>query len=412
MDSKTSFRDPIHDQSPEFLQNPFGELAKLRSISPVLWSPKGRQWLVTGYEEAVKILRSKPAHKRMAPMQPRCPFANLGLRLAELHPIRSNMILHQDPPQHTRMRTLVNSAFAPKVVTNLEGSTLETAESLLDDVEKGSASNRTFDLISQYSFPLPVTVISNLLGVHSGDRAKFRDWSNRITPNLDMKINPVKILGAQMASNHLLNYFKVLIEERRREPKDDLLSALVKVESQNDGRLSENELLANLLLILIAGHETTVNLIGNGIHALLDNPDQRRLLQEKPELIENFVEETLRYMGPVQMVRRFAHEDMEVAGETIRKGDLILLLLGACNRDPREFPSPDSFDMTRGEIKHLAFSQGIHFCLGAELARMEGRVATQALLRRFPNLASAANTNLTYKHPFALRGLEALPVRF
>ncbi len=386
MDTTTSFGDPIYERSEDFLQNPYGEMAKLRAISPVLWSARGRHWLVTGYDEAIKILRSKTANKRMAPVQARCPFANLGLRLAQLHPIRSNMVLHQDPPQHTRLRSLVNSAFAPKVVTNLVGSTEETAEGLLDQIEKGGQPGRSCDLILNYAFPLPVTVISNLLGVRAEDRDKFRAWSNKFTANLDMKLNPLRIYEAQMAANHLLDYFKVLIKERRHDSREDLLSALVKAESQNDGRLSENELLANLLLMLVAGHETTVNLIGNGVHALLTNPEQLKLLKEKPQLLENTVEEVLRFQGPVQMVRRFAHEDIEVANQTIRKGDLILLLLGGCNRDPREFKEPDNFDIARGEIKHLAFSQGIHFCLGAELARMEGRVALGALLKRFPAL--------------------------
>jgi len=346
----------------------------------------------------------------MAPMQPSCPFANIGLRLAEFHPVRSKMILHQDPPEHTRMRSLVNSAFAPKVVVNLEGSTLETAESLLNDIEKSGA--RTCDLIAQYAFPLPVTVISNLLGVHARDRDKFHAWSNKLTPNLDMKFTPMKLIAAQQASNNLLNYFKGLIKERRAEPKEDLLSALVKVESQNDGRLSEAELLSNALLMLVAGHETTVNLIGNGVHALLANPEQLRLLREQPELMPHAVEEILRYQSPVQFVRRFAHEDIEVGGETIHTGDLILLLLGACNRDPREYNDPDKFDIGRGEVKHLAFSMGIHFCLGAELARMEGKVALSALLKRFPELALQDGARLTYKHPFALRGLTNLPVRF
>jgi pimeloyl-[acyl-carrier protein] synthase len=308
------------------------------------------------------------------------------------------------------MRSLVNSAFAPKVVVNLEGSTLETAESLLNAIEKDSAG--VCDLIPQFAFPLPVTVISNLLGVHAGDRDKFRAWSNKLTPNLDMKFNLSKILEAQLASNHLLNYFKALIKERRHDPREDLLSALVKVESQNDGRLSEKELLANLLLMLVAGHETTVNLIGNGVHSLLAYPEQLKLLREKPELLENTVEEILRYQSPVQLVRRFAHEDIEVGGQVIRTGDLILLLLGACNRDPREFPQPDSFDISRPDIKHLAFSMGIHFCLGAELARMEGKVALGALFKRLPNLALDKGAPLTYKQPFALRGLASLPVHF
>jgi len=410
MNGSTTFRDPIFEQSNDFLQNPHGELAKLRQISPVLWSPKGNQWLITGYEEAVKILRSKTAHKRMAPIQPRCPFAQFGLRLAELHPIRSNMILHQDPPEHTRLRSLVNSAFAPKVVTNLIASTKETAAGLILEIE--AKNKHSCDLISQYAFPLPVTVISNLLGVHSGDRDKFHTWSNNLTPNLDMKMNPRKLWRAQQASSHLLNYFKILIKERRQDPREDLLSALLKVESQNDGRLSQTELLANLLLMLIAGHETTVNLIGNGTHALLSHPEQLTLLRSKPELLENTIEEILRYQSPVQMVRRFAHENIEVGGQTIRTGDLILVLLGACNRDPRQFAQPDSFDISRPEIKHLAFSMGIHFCLGAELARMEGKVALEAIFNSFPHLATQNGASLVYKRPFALRGLAALPVTF
>ncbi|MBS1998954.1 MAG: cytochrome P450, partial [Cyanobacteria bacterium SZAS LIN-2] len=209
-----------------------------------------------------------------------------------------------------------------------------------------------------------------------------------------------------------MKYFKNLIKERRSDPREDLLSALVKVESANDGRLSESELLANALLMLVAGHETTVNLIGNGVHALLAHPQQMQLLREKPELMGDAIEEILRYQSPVQLVRRFAHEDISVGDQTIRTGDLIQLLLGACNRDPREYSQPDTFDISRGTVKHLAFSMGIHFCLGAELARMEGRVALGALLKRFPNLALADDAVLRYKQPFALRGLASLPVRF
>lgn len=225
-----------------------------------------------------------------------------------------------------------------------------------------------------------------------------------------MTLDLGRINRANEANKELIEYLRPLVQERRKNPRNDLISALVEAEEQGS-KLTEEELLANCVLLLVAGHETTVNLIGNGVLALLKNPDQLELLKKEPDLIQSAVEEFLRYESPIQLVRRVAAEDMELGGQKIGKDDMLVVLLGACNRDTEVFPNPDTLDIRRSPNKHIAFSEGIHFCLGASLARLEGQIAISTLFKELPDI-HLATEKLEFKHPFALRGLKEMPVRF
>jgi cytochrome P450 len=299
----------------------------------------------------------------------------------------TNTMLLQDPPDHTRLRTLVSRAFTPRAIEGLHGQIQSIMDGLLDAiVDRGAA-----DLIADFAYPLPVSVINEMLGVPARDRALFRQWSFDIARSLDAIVlpDPDIIARGNAAGAAIGAYFEDLVAERRRAPRADLLSAMIAVEEAGD-RLSIEELLATGLLLFLAGHETTTNLIGNGVLALLRHPEELRRLREDPALVESAVEELLRYDSPVQRVSRLVYEDVTLGDRTIPAGSLVLGLLGAANRDPDHFPEPDRLDLRRRDNRHLAFGWGIHFCLGAPLARLEGQLAFRTLLRRLPNLALAA----------------------
>jgi cytochrome P450 len=317
-------------------------------------------------------------------------------------------MLFQDPPDHTRLRTLVSKAFTPRVIEGMRGHIQQVVDGLLDTV---AAAGR-MDVVADLAYPLPVIVICEMVGVPAEDRDKLRDWSYAIARSLDAIAVPNEEIArrANQAQDALTQYFARLIEERRRAPRADLLSALIAAEEAGD-RLSTQELFATGILLFIAGHETTVNLIGNGTLALLKNPDQLQRLRAEPGLIAGAVEELLRYDSPVQRTGRLLYEDVTIDGKTIPKGSIAVALLGAANRDPAHFPDPDRLDITRPDNRHLAFGWGIHFCLGAPLARLEGQIAFGTLLRRFPRLALGAD-QVEYRETSTLRGLRALPVTF
>jgi cytochrome P450 len=282
-------------------------------------------------------------------------------------------------------------------------------DGLLDRV----ASAHSMDLIEDFAYPLPVVVICELLGVPVEDQERFRGWGLDIARGLDAILLPPDSEVAQRSAasrRALTQYFRELIAERRTAPRADLLSGLIAAEERGD-TLSEEELLATCTLLLIAGHETTVNLVGNGTLALLRHPDQRRRLRENPELIGSAVEELLRYDGPVQRTARIPSEDVVIGGRTIGKGEMVLPFIGAADRDPAHFPLPDRLDITRADNRHIAFGWGIHFCLGAPLARVEGQIAINTLVQRLPKLALATEVP-EYRQSLTLRGLAALPVAF
>ncbi|TMB94106.1 MAG: cytochrome P450 [Chloroflexi bacterium] len=317
----------------------------------------------------------------------------------------ANSMLVSDPPDHSRLRGLVNKAFSAGMVRSLEPRIREIVECLLDT----AAEREQMDVIADFAYPLPLTVIAELLGVEPEKRDFFRRASTKIAIALGPATDAAIAMRAVEGRNELLVYFDSLIQKRRDEPRSDLVSALIQAEEAGTF-LGHGELLAMLLLLLVGGHETTVNLIGNGLLALLHHPQPFALLAEEPGCEKRAVEELLRWDSPVQYSGRVAKEDLELGGKTIRAGQTLRLILGSANRDPEVFTDPDSLDLRREPCPHVAFGAGIHFCLGGQLARLEGQIALSSLVRRFPGMRLATEA-LRWRQAPVLRGLEALPVR-
>ncbi len=394
---------------PEFKANPYPAYAGLRSEGPVhrMALPDGRGvWLVTRYEDVSAVLKDerfmKDWRNAMTPEQ----LAQIPPIPEVMKPLTRNM-LDTDPPDHERLRSLVQKAFTPRLIERMRPRVQAIADQLLDAVQDSGE----MDLIDDYAFPLPITVIAELLGVSAEDRNRFREWSNAAVSGDTTQEYMEKVLLPHMQA--FTDYLRAMFEEKRRNPKDDLISGLVRAEEAGD-KLSEDELLAMVFLLLVAGHETTVNLIGNGMLALLQHPDQLQKLKDDPSLIKPAIEELLRYDGPVETsTERFAREDIAIGGTVIPKGEMVMVVIASADHDPERFADSDELDITRADNKHLAFGKGIHFCLGAPLARMEGQIAIGALLRRMPNLRLADSPeSLTWRPGMVLRGLEGLPVEF
>jgi pimeloyl-[acyl-carrier protein] synthase len=388
---------------PEVIQNPYPLYHRLRTEDPVHLTPLGI-WVLTRYDDVAFVLRDgrfgrggfEARYREIFGVDP----SQAGFALS---------MLHKDPPDHTRLRGLVNKAFTPRVVDRLRPNIQQIVDALIDRVRD---TGRT-ELIEDLAYPLPVTVICEMVGVPVGDRERFKQWSLDVARSLDVGVmnpDPVLIEQSNRARRDLAGYFRELIAERRQRPRDDLMTGLIAAEEQGDV-LSEGELIATLILLFIAGHETTVNLIGNGVLALLRNPDELRRLQDDPGLIESAVEELLRYDGPVQRTARTANADVTISGHPVQAGQMVVALLGAANRDPAHFPDPDRLDVARSENRHLAFGWGIHFCLGAPLARLEGQIAIATLFRRLPGLRLATD-KVEWRETSVLRGLKALPLEF
>jgi cytochrome P450 len=316
--------------------------------------------------------------------------------------LRSLLML--DPPDHTRLRGLVNRAFTPRVVEQLRPRIQQIVDELLDVAAAGGE----MDLVRDLAYPLPVTVIAELLGVPAEDRDRLKRWSDELTVVIDPIGSGRSVESAAGAYAELSAYFEAVFEDRRLRPRDDLVSALVAAEQEGE-RLRGAELLALCALILGAGHETTTNLIGNAVLALLRHPGERKRLQDDPSLMESAVEEFLRYDSPVQATDRVASEDCEIGGQRIEAGRFVAVLIGAANRDPARFPEPDRLELGRADNRHLSFGQGVHYCLGAGLARVEAEIAIGSLLRRFPDVSGSADPP-GYVPSLTLRGPTALPL--
>jgi cytochrome P450 len=392
--------------NPQFKANPYPFYARLRAEAPV-WRTtlpdKRVAWLVTRYEDVAGVLRDDTfAKDRLNAMDPeqlrKTPWVPGFLK-----PLERNM-LDLDDPDHTRLSALVSKAFTPRLIERLRGRIETLSEKLLDVMErKGGA-----ELVGDYALPIPATVIAELLGVPAEDRRKFHRWSGKLV-SVSSGRDMLRALPAALA---FTRYLRKIIERRRAEPGDDLLTALVRAEEEGD-KLSEDEVLAMAFLLLVAGHETTVNLIASGALALLEHPEQAEALSSDPSLTKPAVEELLRYTSSVELAtERYAREDVEIAGTRIPRGELVLAVLGSANHDEWEFEDPDVLNLTRDPNRHLAFGRGgVHHCLGAPLARMEGQIAMSALLRRFPHarLAVAPET-LRWRRGLFLRGLHMLPL--
>lgn len=387
--------------SPATKRNPYPIYAHLRAAQPVhcVTLPSGhRRWLITRYDDAERALCDSRLVKAMH-------FDDLP---AEIRPLVKHM-LASDPPDHTRLRALVRKAFSPRLVEGLRPRIQQIADELLDAV----AHTDRMDLIDDYAFPLPIMVITELLGVPSADRAQFRIWSNAVVSGEPVNAGEPLPAWRYTALAAFSDYLRALLERKRADPSNDLVSELVQVQEQGDA-LSADELLATVFLLIVAGHETTVNLIGNAMLALITHPDQLRMLIEDLSLIGSAVEELLRYTGPIETATlRYTDTDIECNGVTIPRGDQVVVVIASANRDETRFASADQLDITRVDNHHFAFGKGIHFCLGASLARMEGQIAISTLLRRMPALRPAVPLDeLLWRPSLILRGLESFPVLF
>jgi len=393
--------------SATFKANPFPFYAQLRAQAPVFavkLPTKERAWLVTRYDDVLSVLKderfAKDRRNAMSPEQlKKQPWIPPMFK-----PLERNM-LDLDSPDHTRLRALVHKAFTPRLIEQMREQIQALTNELLDAVEP----NGSMDLIADFALPLPLTVIGRILGVPSEDNDKFHRWTKTMISGGTNR-NLFVLVPSMMS---FMGYLKKLIKQRRAAPKDDLVTALVQAKDGSDS-LSEDEILAMIVILLVAGHETTVNLIGSGTLALLEHPDQLAKLRNEPTLIKTAIEELVRFVCPVETAtERYAREDIPIVGTTIPRGELVLAVLGSANRDAKYFDNPDALDITRSNNKHLSFGHGVHYCLGAPLARLEGQIAISTLLQRMPNLhLSVAPDQLRWHGAFVLRGLEALPVGF
>ena len=383
---------------PENRADPYPIYQFMREFEPVHHSPEG-SWVLTAYEHANAVLRDSR-------------FSSNPVWLAKKpeayspRQVGSALLLFMDPPDHTRLRSLVTQAFTPKVVENMRPRVQQLVDGLLDAVvEKGE-----MDVLADIGYPLPTSVMCEMLGVPLADREQFKTLSADASRLLDGYLDQESQTKGVVATMHLVQYFTDLIEERRRAPGTDLLSALITVEEAGD-RLTHEELVSTAGLLFLAGFETTMNLVGNGMLALLRHPDQLRRLRDDPSLIRPAVEELLRYDGPVHVDGRIATTDVDLDGHQIRKGEEVALVLGAVNRDPAQFADPDRLDVGRTPNRHLAFAAGPHFCLGASLARLEAQVAFSSILRRLPEI-ELITTEPVYRAHFVIRGIKELRVGF
>jgi cytochrome P450 len=387
--------------APDVVADPYPHFAAARARGAVQWHEGTGMWLTFTHAAANAVLRARTLGRLWAPRWPDEPMPSFEL-------IHVNSLLENEPPTHTRLRRLVAAAFARGHVERLRPRIAELAERLAADVAAAGADGSTVDLIALYAEPLPVQVIAELLGIPEPDWPLLRPWSNAIVKMYEYAVSPQQRAAAERASAEFVDYLRELVAARRGRPGDDLVSSLI-AETDSDGaRLNEDELVTTCTLLLNAGHEATVNVVGNGVTALLSHPDELAALQADPTLVPTAVEELIRYDSPLQLFERTAVADTVVGDVTVAAGQKIAALLGAANRDPAVFAEPDRFDVTRADNPHLGFGAGIHFCVGAPLARVELQASLATLLHRFPSLALAESPQR--RPEFVIRGVRTLPV--
>jgi cytochrome P450 len=399
-DGKPSVADII-----QHLENPYPLYHQLRELDSVYWDERANSWVLTRYADVAAALRD-PRYTVMGFMSDTSWIPD-DMRPQLEPPLRavSRQMLFQDPPDHTRLRGLVAKAFTPRMIESLRPVIGRVTNELLDQAEaKGH-----MELMREFAFPLPAIIIATMLGVPPEDREQFNRWSSyfgRLLDGGDFSLE--KVFEAVSEVSDFLDYFRTIMHARRAAPKDDLLQAMIDAEEQGDA-LSEEELLGNCMLLLAAGHGTTMHLIGNGTLALLRHPDQVQLLHEQPALISSAVSELLRYDSPVQLTSRRAKEALQIGEKQVSTGQEVIMLLGAANHDPAQFADSDRLLLVRPESRHLSFGLGVHFCLGAPLARLEGEIAFSTLFKRFPHLRLEKNV-VEWQPSMVFRGLQQLPV--
>ena len=394
--------------SDEILQNPYPTYARLHEAGPLHYLDVGSKWPVwsiVSHAECSSIAKDpRLSAKRAQQMLLSLPLSRQS-EFAELARMLSLWLIFMDPPEHTRLRKLLNKGFSAAAVEGLRSQVEVIVDQMLKPLQHGSE----VDLMREFANPMPVRIILEMLGIPQELRDTFVDWSRAIAV---FRGNPNRTVeetrAAQDALIELTEFFRRTVAERRRNKGNDLISLLIDIEEEGEV-LTEEELYAQCIALLFAGHETTRNLIGNGMYTLLQHPQETEELRERPEIIRSAVEELLRYESPVQFTARVLKEDIEVCGQQIRKGWTVLCMLGAANRDPKQFKAPDDLDLKRLNNQHLAFSAGLHFCIGAQLARLEGQVALLNLVQRFPKM-KLTGPRPEYAPTFGFRGLKSLPV--
>ncbi|UAY72346.1 cytochrome P450 family protein [Bacillus paralicheniformis] len=394
--SSAAFKDEAY----EF----YKRLRASRPVYPVSMGDLGEGWLITRYDDAVRILKDARMKKNYENVFTEEELENFSA-LGNEEPLSKHM-LNLDPPDHGRLRSLVQKAFTPRMVLQLENRIQKIADSLLDQAEP----NHSMNLVDDFAFPLPIIVISEMLGIPLEDRQKFRVWSQAI---IDFSDTPESLEEYKHKIGEFAEYLEYLVRKKREEPAEDLVSSLIQAESEGT-RLSIEELYSTIMLLIVAGHETTVNLITNMTFALLNHPDQLEKLRQNPDLIDSAIEEALRFYSPVELTTlRLAAEPFTLHGQEIKRKDVIIVSLASANRDDTVFPNADRFDIERKDNRHLAFGHGSHFCLGAPLARLEAKIAIQTLLRGFEHIEiKGEREQIKWKGNFLMRALEELPLCF
>ena len=395
-----------HLLDPEVLANPYPLYHRLRTEAPVHWDPFLHAWVVTRYCDVVRVLHDFSADRTPSPEQLK------RMDLSALSPIAAVMVkqmLFLDAPAHTRLRSLASSAFTPARVRVLRSHIQQIAEALIDTAMHGPSGE--MDIIAEFAEPLPAIVTAEMLGVPTSDHRRLKAWTADFAEMLgNFQHNPDHVPKVLRTLEEMLGYFRERVRELRVQPREGLINSLLAAEIDGD-RLSEEEVIANSIVTMVGGQETTTNLIGNGLLTLLRHPAEMQRLRDDPRLIPSAVEELLRYESPSQHTARIARTDVELGGRQIRRREAVIAVMGAGNRDPERFPNPDRLDLARTDNRHLAFGWAAHFCFGAALARIEGQVAFATLLSRMPNLA-LQQVPLHWRTNLGLRGLVALPVRY
>jgi cytochrome P450 len=389
---------------PAMVAEPYPVYQQLRTTDPVHWDETLQAWVLTRYKDVVAGLND------LRLSSARTDFMQELAAKQELRPFfhfLSNRMIFCDPPKHTRLRGLVSKVFTPHAVEAMRPRIQQLVDGFIDK----TLAQGKMDLIHDFAFPLPATIIAEVLGLPPADINRLKRWSDTFVvffSNAPSTITAEQYQKALHAAQQMVEYFRPIVARLHEKPGNTLLGAMRLAEESGD-RLSDEELFANANLLLVAGHETTTNLIGNGMLALLQHPDQFRKLQEDPKLITPAVEEFLRYGNPVQFTNRLAREDVTIGGKQIKKGQFVFLVLAAANRDPEQFTDPDGLDITRSPNHHVSFGQGHHFCVGAPLARLEAQIAFAALLSRLPKM-KLTGAALEYGQSFNLHGLKSLPI--
>jgi hypothetical protein len=394
-----------HLLDPEVLANPYSLYARLRNEDPVHWDPFLHAWVVTRYADVVQVLHHFSANRTPTPEQ----LGAMGLQaLGPIAQVMVRQMLFLDPPDHTRLRALASAAFTPSRVERLRSHIQEIMDGLIDAV----VSKGRMDLIAEFASPAPAIVTAEMLGVPVADHEQLKDWSADFAEMLgNFQHNPDRFPKVLRSVESMCSYFRSAMRDQRLHPRDGLIQAMMAAEVEG-ARLTEEEIIANLIVTMVGGQETTTNLIGNGVLTLLRNPLQMERLRADFSLVPSAVEELLRYESPSQHTARLAPADLVMGGKKIRKRQAVIAVMGAANRDPERFPDPDRLDIERKDNRHLAFGWAAHFCFGAALARLEGQIAIESLLRRLPNLALETPAPLVWRDNLGLRGLTALPLVF